>query len=126
MGAKGLAPAAPGLYGVRTLLRLGVNQLPVTVDRNQRFGLLLIALSVVAFTAHSTHAGLLIDACLDAGGRYLSAPPRCDLGGAAAGALSRVPQRDGAWLIALVPASLAGALVYLIGGAALRRVARRR
>ena len=60
-----------------------VSQLPDSVNRDQRVGLLLITLSVVAFTAHSTHGFLLVDACLDAGGRYLSGPPRCDFGGAA-------------------------------------------
>lgn len=92
------------------------------MSRQQRVGLLLIALSVVVFTAHSTHAFLLVDACLDAGGRYLSGPPRCDLDGATA--LGRVPQRSGSWLLALVPAGLAGCLVYLVGRAALGRAAR--
>jgi hypothetical protein len=95
------------------------------VNRDQRFGLLLIALTVVVFMAHSAHAFLLIDACVDAGGRYLSGPPRCDLGGVTAQALDRVPQRGGAWLLALVPATLVGVLVYAIGRAALRRAARR-
>ena len=92
------------------------------MNRDQRVGLLLITLSVVAFTAHSTHGFLLVDACLDAGGRYLSGPPRCDFGGPATEALDRVPQRRGAWLLALAPASLLGVLVYVIGRAALRRV----
>ena len=93
------------------------------MTRDQRIGLLLIALTVVVFMAHSTHGFLLVDACLDAGGRYLSEPPRCDFG-ATTERLDRVPQRAGAWLLALVPASLLGALVYAVGRFALRRVSR--
>ena len=93
------------------------------MNRNQRFGLLMIALTVVVFTAHSTNSFLVIDACLDAGGRYLSEPPRCDFGGTVR-KLGSLPRRGGAWLLALGPAALLGCLVYLTGRAALRRASR--
>jgi hypothetical protein len=95
-----------------------------SVNRNQRFGLLMIALTVVVFTAHSTQSFLLIDACLDAGGRYLSGPPRCDFGGGAARKLASLPRRSGAWLLALGPAAMLGYVVYVAGRAALRRASR--
>ena len=90
------------------------------MNRNQRFGLLMIALTVFVFTAHSTKSYLLIDACLDAGGRYLSGPPRCDFGGAVR-KLASLPERDGGWLLTFVPAGLAAYVVYVTGRAALRR-----
>lgn len=91
------------------------------MHRDHRVGLLLIALSVVAFTAHSTRGYLLVDACRDAGGRYLREPPRCEVGGAGARRLGTLPQRRGAWLLTLGPACLAGGAVYALGRAALRR-----
>ena len=93
------------------------------VSRNQRFGLLMIALTIFVFTAHSTNSYLVIDACLDAGGRYLSNPPRCALVSGTR-RLGTLPERRGAWLLAVGPAALLGCVVYATGRAALRRASR--
>jgi len=94
------------------------------VIRSARSGLGILALGVVAVTAQSTHAFLLIDRCLDAGGRYLSGPPRCALAGNVTRPLGALPSRTGEWMLALGPACLAGGLVYGMGRVLLRRGSR--
>lgn len=89
-----------------------------------RYALAVLALGVVAVTAHSVHAFFLVDACVGAGGRYLTDPPRCDVGGEVVRALGGFPKRRGWWAYVLVPSALAGALVFMLGRAMLRRVAR--
>ncbi|MDF1506473.1 hypothetical protein [Roseisolibacter sp. H3M3-2] len=95
------------------------------MTRDARFGLAVIAVTVAVFTAHSTRGYLLVDACLDAGGRYVADPPRCEVG-ATARPLGDLRQRRGALALAIVPAALLGGCVYLVGRAALGRTGRAR
>ena len=92
--------------------------------RGRRSALLVIAAFVGAVAARSVHVSVLIDACLDAGGRYLTDPARCDVAAGAARALTDMPQRPGWWVMVAASGLAAGALAFVVGRALLARTMR--
>lgn len=89
--------------------------------RGRRSALLVIAAFVGAVAARSVHVSTLIDACLDAGGRYLPDPARCQVAVDTARALTAMPRRPGWWLLVAGSGLAAGALAFLVGRALLAR-----
>ena len=88
--------------------------------RVRRSALLFIAVFVGAIAARSVHVSVLIDACLDAGGRYLREPTRCEVDGGRARALTAMPRRPGWWIPVAGSGLAAGALAYGVGRALVR------
>jgi hypothetical protein len=91
--------------------------------RGLRSGVVVLAFVVAAVAARSAHAYFLVDACLEAGGRYLTDPARCEFAGAVVRPLAELPRRPGWWLLVLGPAGAVGALVFGIGRVLTRRAA---
>ena len=89
--------------------------------RVRRSALLFIAAFVGAIAARSVHVSVLIDACLDAGGRYLRDPARCDVDAGRAQALSAMPRRSGWWVMVAASGLAAGGLAYGVGRTVLAR-----
>lgn len=89
-------------------------------SRGRRSALLVITTAVAVITARSVHLSGLVDACRDAGGRYLTEPARCELAGGTARALTALPRRPGWWLPVAGSALAAGALAYGVGRALAR------
>jgi hypothetical protein len=83
-----------------------------------------MTVAVAVITARSVHLSGLIDACREAGGRYLTEPARCELAGGTARALTAVPRRPGWWLPSAASALGAGALAFGVGRALLTRTSR--
>ena len=83
--------------------------------RGRRSALLVIAAFVGAVAARSVHVSTLIDACLDAGGRYQRDPARCELAAGTARALTDMPHRPGWWVMVAASGLVAGALAYGVG-----------
>jgi hypothetical protein len=94
------------------------------MSRAQRSALVVLAVAVAAIAAQSVHAFFLVDACVDAGGRYLRDPPRCEVAPGVRRALTALPRRAGWWAFVVVPALAVGGLVYVAGRAVLARAPR--
>jgi hypothetical protein len=94
------------------------------VSRAHRSALLVIAAIVTAISAQSIHAFFLVDACLDAGGRYLGDPPRCEVGEGRFRRLRELPRRPGWWIAVFGPALLAGGIAYGVGRVVVRQARR--
>jgi hypothetical protein len=80
----------------------------------------VIAAIVTAISAQSIHAFVLVDACQDAGGRYLGDPPRCEIAAGRFRRLRDLPRPSGWWLAVFGPALLAGGIAYGVGRVVVR------
>ncbi|GLC23519.1 hypothetical protein [Roseisolibacter agri] len=101
-------------------IAMGVTRPAGRAGRVRRSARLFIAVFVGAIAARSVHVSVLIDACLDAGGRYLTEPARCEIATGAARALTAMPRRSGWWLPVAGSGLAAGALAYGVGRVLLR------
>ncbi len=88
--------------------------------RVRRSARLFLAAFVGAIAARSVHVAALVDACRDAGGRYLTAPARCEVAAGEERPLTAMPRRPGWWVTVAGSGLAAGALAYGVGRAIVR------